>query len=153
MGPSSFFGFMRDHKLEDEQLATRCTILRCVGSAAFKGQDLKSKVSWTCYFTIFTYSRSLCGTIQTSDPSFLQYSYEQQCGLSQGLISILSKVGPQSRLSALKFKFSLHIWQYFFTYLIFKLIQPFLTRNDYGPSLDLQFPTVKSTLLSLTMLY
>ena len=63
MGPSSFFGFMRDHKLEDEQLATRCTILRCVGSAAFKGQDLKSKVSWTCYFTIFTYSRSLCGTI------------------------------------------------------------------------------------------
>ena len=65
MGPSSFFGFMRDHKLEDEQLATRCTILRCVGSAAFKGQDLKSKVSWTCYFTIFTYSRSNASSLLT----------------------------------------------------------------------------------------
>ena len=66
MGPSSFFGFMRDHKLEDEQLATRCTILRCVGSAAFKGQDLKSKVSWTCYFTIFTKDREAFRTLVES---------------------------------------------------------------------------------------
>ena len=50
LGPSSFFGFMRDHKLEDEQLATRCTILRCLGLCAIKGQeqDLKSKADEMC---------------------------------------------------------------------------------------------------------
>ena len=43
IGPSSFFGFMRDHKLEEEQLQIRCTILRCVGASAMNGNDLKAK--------------------------------------------------------------------------------------------------------------
>ena len=50
MGPSSFFGFMRDTKLEDEQLATRCTILCCVGSSATQSQssELKTKADEIC---------------------------------------------------------------------------------------------------------
>lgn len=51
LGASSFFGFMRDHKLEDEQLATRCTILRCLGQCAIKGQppDLPSQADEMCH--------------------------------------------------------------------------------------------------------
>ena len=66
LGPSSFFGFMRDHKLEDEQLATRCTILRCVGSAAFKGQDLKSKADEMCQKFIMPAMQSALPTLKVA---------------------------------------------------------------------------------------
>ena len=35
LSASTFFGFMRDSKLEEGQLQIRCTILRCVGKASF----------------------------------------------------------------------------------------------------------------------
>ena len=34
LSASTFFGFMRDSKLEEGQLQIRCTILRCVGKKA-----------------------------------------------------------------------------------------------------------------------
>ena len=35
LSASTFFGFMRDSKLEEGQLQIRCTILRCVGKVSF----------------------------------------------------------------------------------------------------------------------
>ena len=43
---SSFFGLLKDNKISEDQLQTRCTILYCVGQAAARANkaDLKAKV-------------------------------------------------------------------------------------------------------------
>ena len=43
---SSFFGLLKDSKISEDQLQTRCTILYCVGQAAARANkaDLKAKV-------------------------------------------------------------------------------------------------------------
>ena len=44
---SSFFGLLKDSRIQEDQLQTRCTILYCVGQAAARANktDLKAKVS------------------------------------------------------------------------------------------------------------
>ena len=45
---SSFFGLLKDSRIQEDQLQTRCTILYCVGQAAARANkaDLKAKVEY-----------------------------------------------------------------------------------------------------------
>ena len=78
---------------------------------------------------------------------------------TQGLFSELSKILPQTRLSALKFLKNIFLqFSYYFDInneALFFYFEYFLTKtiNDYGRVLEFQFrPSVKSALLSLTIL-
>ena len=65
MTASGFFAaFMRDHKLEEEQLQARCSILKCVGS--IKADDLQTKADEICQKFIMPALQSNLSTLKVA---------------------------------------------------------------------------------------